>query len=154
MLHDQISEVEVDVDTDTDQRPGLVGDPVDEEEIDKAPGVEVCIDEVEFEPMTWDQMCDPMSPVQMALIHQMEHVGGCTGTEQTLTEAVQTDAQWQKQFQSSNRNASETESDPDMIDLDELVGLCGLGYTAWSPVWSQQRNTFCGHTHAPMFSAR
>ncbi len=70
-----------------------------------------------------------MTPTQMALIHQMEQVSECTGKERTLTEAVRTDEQWQKQFQSSNRNVSEMESDPDVLDPDELVGLFGLHST-------------------------
>ncbi len=50
MLHDQVLEVEAD----TEPPPGLVADPVIEEEIDRALGTEECTDEVEFEPMSWD----------------------------------------------------------------------------------------------------
>ncbi len=121
-MHDQILEVEAD----PDPAPGLVTDPIVEEETDEAPGLEECTDEVEFETMSWNRMCDPMTPAQMALIHQTERVSDCTVKEQTLTDAVHADNKWQEQFQLSNRSATETESDPELTKLNEPVGLFGL----------------------------
>ncbi len=124
ILHDQI--LEVAVDEDLDQPPGLEPVPVDEAENDEVPNLEMGVDEVAFGPMIWTRMCDPLSLAQMALIHQREHMGAGPSMGQTLTNAVRKDAQWQEQFQASDRNVSETEADLDLTDLDESVGLFGL----------------------------
>ncbi len=67
MLHDQI--LEVVEDENPDQPLGLEPVPEDEAEMDQVLNLETPIDEVEFEPMTWERMCNPMSPPQMAMIH-------------------------------------------------------------------------------------
>ncbi len=85
-LHDQI--LEVVVDEDPDQPPGLEPVPVDEWENDEAPNLETPIHEIEFEPLTWEWMCTPLTPIQIVLIHQMEYVGARPRLEQALTEAV------------------------------------------------------------------
>ncbi len=69
--------------------PSLVVDQlIDEEEEDEALGLDSSADDIAFETMSWDRVCNPMTPAQMALIHQTERVGDCTVNEQTLMEAV------------------------------------------------------------------
>ncbi len=88
-LHDEI--LEVVVDKDPDEPPGLEPILEDEVENDEVPNLEAndsWARDGQFGPLIWTQMCDPLSPAQLALIHQMEHVGACPGVGQTLTSAV------------------------------------------------------------------
>ncbi len=106
--------------------PGLVKEQISDGEEDEAPGVENCDDDIAFQAMSLNRMCDPMMPMQMALIHQTEHMGACTANEQTLMEAVRADDNWQKQLQSNSESASDAESDEELIETNEPVSLFGL----------------------------
>ncbi len=113
-----------DVSMEIEEAPGLVNDEAMDEQTDAVPDLESCADEVAFETMSWDRMCDLMTPAQMALIHQTEHMGDHLMIEWTLTEVVRADDNWQEQFHSLSGLASDADSDQESIDPDDPMDHC------------------------------
>ncbi len=164
-LHEQVAEVLVDTDDEDDGPPGL--EPIPDNEPQAMPMASAaaipeqltawCYNE-NIVPMSWTQMCDPLSPEQMSMIHRMEHshnMNMCPNMR-SLNSEVQADVQWQETFQSRSERVPEMESgwesDWESSDLDEPVGLFGLH--CLEPCLVRPKSTLCGHTLALMCNVR